>query len=80
MSNEADAGAEPLGVLAITHYSPLLDVLVPGRVHILADGRIVETGGRDLAATLEQDGYAAFAPETDDDATDASASALSGLF
>ena len=48
--------------------------------HILADGRIVETGGRDLAATLEQDGYAAFAPETDDDATDASASALSGLF
>ena len=80
MSNAA--GDEPLGVLAITHYSRLLDELVPDQVHILADGRIVETGGPELAATLEADGYAAFAPvsETPDDATDASASALSGLF
>jgi len=82
MSNVADTpGAEPLGVLAITHYSRLLDELGPDRVHILAGGRIVETGGRELAATLEADGYAAFAPEAEiDDATAASASALSGLF
>ncbi|MEP6295707.1 MAG: Fe-S cluster assembly ATPase SufC [Ilumatobacter sp.] len=76
MSNDAD---QPLGVLAITHYSRLLDELKPDFVHILADGRIVETGGAELAATLEADGYAAFAPAAQDSA-DASASALADLF
>jgi len=76
MSNGAD---QPLGVLAITHYSRLLDELKPDFVHILADGRIVETGGAELAATLESDGYGAFAPATQD-AADASASALADLF
>ena len=75
LSNDAD---QPLGVLAITHYSRLLDELKPDFVHILADGRIVETGGAELAATLESDGYGAFAPATD--AADASASALADLF
>ena len=78
MSNSASEGAdEPLGVLAITHYSRLLDELKPDFVHILADGRIVETGGAELAATLEADGYGAFAPAID--TTDASASALAGF-
>lgn len=75
MSNDGD---EPLGVLAITHYSRLLDELKPDRVHILAGGRIVESGGPELATTLEKDGYGAFAPESD--AADASASALADLF
>lgn len=81
MSNQVAEGADaPLGVLAITHYSRLLDELKPDFVHILADGRIVETGGAELAATLESDGYGAFAPAVDDDAGDASASALADLF
>jgi Fe-S cluster assembly ATP-binding protein len=81
MSNTADGGGDPLGVLAITHYSRLLDELRPDRVHILAGGRIVESGGPELAAVLESDGYGAFAPAVEvEDATDASANALSGLF
>ncbi len=76
---EAATEEDGLGVLAITHYSRLLDELVPDRVHILAGGRIVESGGRELAETLEADGYGAFTPHTGGEATDASASALSGL-
>jgi Fe-S cluster assembly ATP-binding protein len=51
-----------LGVLAITHYSRLLTELKPDRVHILAKGRIVASGGPELADQLEVEGYAAFAP------------------
>jgi Fe-S cluster assembly ATP-binding protein len=81
MSNESSGDGEPLGVLAITHYSRLLNELKPDHVHILADGRIVESGGPELADVLESDGYAAFAPASSagDDAADASANALSGL-
>jgi Fe-S cluster assembly ATP-binding protein len=50
-----------LGVLAITHYSRLLTELRPDVVHVLADGRIVDTGGPELAAELERTGYAAYA-------------------
>jgi Fe-S cluster assembly ATP-binding protein len=46
-----------LGVLAITHYQRLLDLLKPDVVHLLIDGRIVETGGPELAARLETEGY-----------------------
>ena len=49
-----------LGVLAITHYVRLLEELKPDVVHILAAGRIVSTGGPELADQLERDGYAAF--------------------
>ena len=51
-----------LGALVITHYSRLLEELKPDRVHILVKGRIVESGGPELADVLERDGYAAFAP------------------
>jgi Fe-S cluster assembly ATP-binding protein len=44
----------------ITHYSRLLEELKPSRVHILVKGRIVETGGPELADVLERDGYDAF--------------------
>ena len=46
-----------LGVLAITHYQRLLDHLHPDRVHILVDGRIVDSGGPELAIRLEREGY-----------------------
>jgi Fe-S cluster assembly ATP-binding protein len=46
-----------LGVLLITHYQRILDYLQPDVVHILIDGRIVESGGPDLARRLEQEGY-----------------------
>jgi len=47
------------GFLVITHYQRLLDHIVPDVVHILAGGRIVETGGPELAAQVEREGYAA---------------------
>jgi Fe-S cluster assembly ATP-binding protein len=43
--------------LLITHYQRLLDVVKPDHVHILSQGRIVKTGGRELAARLESEGY-----------------------
>jgi Fe-S cluster assembly ATP-binding protein len=49
-----------LGVLAITHYKRLLTELKPDVVHVLAGGRIVATGGPDLADELERTGYAAY--------------------
>jgi Fe-S cluster assembly ATP-binding protein len=49
-----------LGILLITHYQRILEHLTPDRVHILLDGRIVETGGPELAATLEREGFDAF--------------------
>jgi Fe-S cluster assembly ATP-binding protein len=41
----------------ITHYQRLLDYVVPDKVHVLADGRIVESGGKELALELEKKGY-----------------------
>jgi Fe-S cluster assembly ATP-binding protein len=49
-----------LGVLAITHYQRLLDHLRPDVVHVLIDGRIVASGGMEVAAQLEDEGYEAF--------------------
>lgn len=44
--------------LVITHYQRLLDYIVPDFVHVLADGRIVESGNKELALKLEREGYA----------------------
>jgi Fe-S cluster assembly ATP-binding protein len=49
-----------LGVLAITHYQRLLDELVPDVVHLLVDGRIVQSGGAELAKRVETEGYEAW--------------------
>jgi Fe-S cluster assembly ATP-binding protein len=46
-----------LGVLCITHYQRLLEHLQPDRVHILIDGRVVDSGGMELAERLEAHGY-----------------------
>ena len=45
-------------VIVITHYQRLLDYIVPDFVHVLADGRIVESGDKSLAHKLEEHGYA----------------------
>jgi Fe-S cluster assembly ATP-binding protein len=45
-------------VLLITHYQRLLDLVVPDFVHVLAGGRIVRSGGAELALELEREGYA----------------------
>ncbi|HYM82744.1 MAG TPA: hypothetical protein VEY67_01160, partial [Candidatus Dormibacteraeota bacterium] len=46
-----------MGVLLITHYQRLLNYIVPDVVHVLARGRIIKSGGRDLALRLEEEGY-----------------------
>ena len=46
------------GIMVITHYQRLLDHIVPDVVHIMADGRIVATGGPELALEVETNGYA----------------------
>ncbi|MCT4664824.1 MAG: Fe-S cluster assembly ATPase SufC [Flavobacteriales bacterium] len=51
MKNENNA------VLLITHYQRLLDYIVPDFVHVLADGKIVKSGGKELALELEEKGY-----------------------
>ncbi len=48
-------------VLLITHYQRLLELVKPDFVHVLADGRIVKTGGPELALQLEEEGYEAIA-------------------
>lgn len=58
-------GGDQLGVLAITHYSRLFEELRPDRVHIFAKGRILESGGPELADRLEAEGYAAWLGDDD---------------
>jgi len=45
-------------MIVVTHYQRLLDYIVPDFVHVLADGRIVKSGGKELALQLEKEGYA----------------------
>jgi Fe-S cluster assembly ATP-binding protein len=54
-------GVVALGVLVITHYSRLFAELAPDRIHVFMAGRIVESGGPELAAELERTGYDAIA-------------------
>ena len=42
----------------ITHYQRLLDYIVPDHVHVLVDGKIIRSGGKELALELEERGYA----------------------
>jgi Fe-S cluster assembly ATP-binding protein len=50
-------------IVMITHYQRLLDYVVPDRVHVLLDGRLVRSGGKELALELERQGYAALEKE-----------------
>jgi len=49
-------------MLVITHYQRLLDYIKPDKVHVLAAGRIVASGGPELALELEAEGYDKFLP------------------
>jgi Fe-S cluster assembly ATP-binding protein len=57
---EVRATRPELGILLITHYRRILEHLTPDAVHILLGGRIVASGGRDLADRLEREGFDAF--------------------
>ena len=48
---------ENLGGLIITHYQRLLDYIVPDKVHIILDGKVVQTGGPELAKKMDTEGY-----------------------
>ena len=50
-------------MIVITHYQRLLDYIVPDRVHVLSQGRIVKSGDKSLALELEEKGYAEFAKD-----------------
>jgi Fe-S cluster assembly ATP-binding protein len=63
---EAATEETNLGVLAITHYSRLLHELRSDVVHVLSGGRIVATGGPELAAELEQTGYVPYGGDAAD--------------
>ncbi|MHC5225194.1 Fe-S cluster assembly ATPase SufC [Ignatzschineria sp. LJL83] len=54
---------EQRGFLLITHYQRLLDYVQPDYVHVMTDGKIVKSGGKELALELEKDGYVAFRGE-----------------
>jgi Fe-S cluster assembly ATP-binding protein len=47
-------------MIVITHYQRLLSYIVPDKVHVLLGGKIVKSGGKELALELEQKGYAGF--------------------
>jgi Fe-S cluster assembly ATP-binding protein len=55
--NEVRSSRPEMGVLVITHYSRLLELLQPDFVHILINGAIMQTGGMELAAELDQNGF-----------------------
>ena len=55
-----EAGTAAIGVLAITHYRRLLDALHPDAVHVFVNGKIVRSGGPELADELEHSGYAPY--------------------
>ncbi len=46
-----------IGILLITHYQRILNYIVPDHVHVMVQGRIVRSGGKDLALELEERGY-----------------------
>jgi Fe-S cluster assembly ATP-binding protein len=52
--------SEDRAMLVITHYQRLLNYIVPDKVHVMADGMIRKTGGKELALELEKSGYAEF--------------------
>jgi Fe-S cluster assembly ATP-binding protein len=60
---EVRAARPQLGILLITHYQRILDHLTPDVVHVLLDGRIVATGGPELARRIESGGFDSFKDE-----------------
>ncbi len=77
---EAATHEHQLGVIAITHYNRLLEELHPDHIHILVKGRIVASGGPELADQLERDGYEAFTNAEEAVAEPESGSSYDDLF
>ena len=46
-----------IGILIITHYQRILDYITPDKIHIMVNGKIVKSGGKELAHELEEKGY-----------------------
>jgi len=63
MADSAGTG-DGVGVLLITHYTRILRYIHPDRVHVFSGGRIVESGGPELADELESNGYVRFGVPT----------------
>jgi Fe-S cluster assembly ATP-binding protein len=55
-----------MGALVITHYQRILDYITPDKVHVFVGGKIVESGGPELAKKLEKEGYAPYEPEVEE--------------
>ena len=55
-----------MGALVITHYQRILNYVKPDRVHVFVGGKIVESGGPELAERLEAEGYDAWLPKTEE--------------
>ena len=55
--------SEGRGFIVITHYQRPLDYIVPDVVHVMVDGKIAKTGGKELALELESKGYGDFESE-----------------
>ena len=68
-----------LGVLAITHFSRVLQYLRPDEVHVIVDGQFVDSGGPELADALEADGYARYLPEAPEAGIAVSIGGIGGL-
>jgi Fe-S cluster assembly ATP-binding protein len=64
-----------LGVLIITHYQRILNYITPDHIHVMIDGRIVRSGGPELAHELEQKGYEGFRAELGSDGSGAGSEA-----
>ncbi len=56
--------APGFSALVVTHYARILHHLAPDRVHVMVNGKLVQSGGAELAETLEKDGYKAYVPKT----------------
>jgi Fe-S cluster assembly ATP-binding protein len=69
---------EDMGILLITHYQRMLNYVEPDHVHVLYKGRIVRSGGRELASELEAKGYDWITSEIDAQAEAVGASATEG--
>jgi tetratricopeptide (TPR) repeat protein len=72
--NTLHAEDPEMAVLVITHYQRLLDYITPDHVHVMVDGKIVRSGGPELALQLEDEGYEEFRKETAAAGRDANAS------
>ena len=56
-----------IGILVITHYQRLLEYIVPDHVHVMVQGRIVRSGGKELALELEEKGYERYEADVEDE-------------